>query len=89
MDAETERKAMKGRKAMRERSQPVSTERVTHEAASEALDRLVAAVFGDTSEVRLSIPARPDYDDDLVLSRYLEQARRWEDDAASWKASMF
>jgi hypothetical protein len=48
---------------------------VTHEAAGDALNRFIASHFDDANaeHARISIPARPDRDDDLLLVAYIEQ----------------
>ena len=44
--------------------------------AEESLSRLIASAFGMGGEgsARLSIPARPDHDDDLIAGRAMRQA---------------
>lgn len=55
---------------------------ISHDEASAAVQRLVNSHFNnhpDTHEHgRMSIPANPDRDDDLVLSAYIEQQRARE-----------
>jgi len=47
---------------------------ISHDEARAALQRFVHSHFRDGREVaRFGIPARPDYDDDLVLSAYIKQ----------------
>lgn len=57
---------------------------ISHDEAREAMQRLVNSHFNnprDTHEHgRMSIPANPDRDDDLVLSAYIKQRR---DDTAA------
>lgn len=50
---------------------------ISHDEARAAMQRLVNSHFRrDNVEIgRFSIPARPDFDDDLVLSAYIEQQR--------------
>lgn len=48
---------------------------ITHDEASDAVQRLVNSHFGKEPKGRFGIPARPDYDDDLVLSAYIKQQR--------------
>jgi hypothetical protein len=53
---------------------------VTHDEAHAALQRFVDGHFGNKTHGRVvgprfSIPARMDYDDDLVLHRYIEQQK--------------
>ena len=54
----------------------------THDQAMEAALRLVAGSFRRDGQVlsakerpRFSVPARPDYDDDIVLCDYIRQQR--------------
>ena len=49
--------------------------KITHAEAKEAQQRLVNSHFHNPDHARISIPARPDYDDDLVLAAYIEQQR--------------
>lgn len=50
---------------------------ISHEAAASAAKRLIDYYFGNKGELpRASIPARPDYDDDLVLTGYIKQQSR-------------
>jgi len=48
---------------------------IGHDEARECLKRFIASAFRKNGEehARLGIPARPDYDDDLVLSAYIRQ----------------
>jgi hypothetical protein len=47
---------------------------ISHEEARECLRRFCGSHFRDGREhARIGIPARPDYDDDLVLSAYIRQ----------------
>lgn len=49
---------------------------ISHDEAREAMQRLVNSAFRNGHErARFGIPARPDYDDDLVLSAYIKQQR--------------
>lgn len=55
---------------------------ITHDQAMEAARRLIAGAFRRDGQVlkaserpRLSIPSRPDYDDDVVLRDYIQQQR--------------
>jgi hypothetical protein len=49
---------------------------IGHDEAQACLSRFIASHFRDGREhARFGIPARPDYDDDLVLSAYIEQQR--------------
>jgi hypothetical protein len=54
---------------------------IDHAEARESLHRFCGSHFRDGREVaRIGIPARPDYDDDLVLSAYIQQQEeRWRD----------
>ena len=53
--------------------------KVSHNEAREAMQRLVNSHFNNPREThehaRMSIPANPDRDDDLVLAAYIEQQR--------------
>jgi hypothetical protein len=46
---------------------------ITHDEAKESLRRLINSHFGNEPKARVGIPARPDYDDDLIMSAYVEQ----------------
>lgn len=46
---------------------------VTHMEAHEAAQRLINSHFRQEPHARVSIPARPDYDDDLRIMRYIEE----------------
>lgn len=49
---------------------------ISHDEAREAMQRLINSAFRNGQEhARFGIPARPDYDDDLVLSAYIKQQR--------------
>lgn len=52
---------------------------ISHDEAREAMQRLVNSHFNNPRDkyehARMSIPANPDRDDDLVLSAYIEQQR--------------
>lgn len=49
---------------------------ISHDEARACLSRFIASHFRDGREcARFGIPARIDYDDDLVLSAYIEQQR--------------
>ena len=51
-----------------------TTRQVTHEEAREIAKRFIDANFNNPGErPRIGIPARPDYDDDLLLCAYIEQ----------------
>lgn len=50
----------------------MSKKKVTHAEAREILSRF------NTSQARYSIPANPDYDDDIRLGDYIEQAEATE-----------
>ena len=53
---------------------------ISHDEARDAMQRLVNSHFRRTDQEcgRFGIPARPDYDDDLVLAAYIEQQRAKE-----------
>jgi hypothetical protein len=46
---------------------------ITHEKARESARRLINSAFQQEPRARLGIPARPGYDDDLVIVAYIEQ----------------
>jgi hypothetical protein len=46
---------------------------IGHDEARAAAYRLVNSHFNNPDHARVSIPARPDYDDDLVLMAYIKQ----------------
>ena len=49
---------------------------VSHDEADQIAQRFIDYFFGNKAETpRVSIPARPDYDDDLRLTAYIEQQR--------------
>ena len=49
---------------------------ISHDEARAALQRLINSHFNNPGEHgRMSIPANPDRDDDLVLSAYIAQQR--------------
>jgi Sec-independent protein translocase protein TatA len=51
-----------------------TTRQVTHEEARQIAKRFIDANFNNPGErPRIGIPARPDYDDDLLLCAYIEQ----------------
>ena len=57
---------------------------IDHGEAREAMQRLVNSHFNNDrakcEHARMSIPANPDRDDDLVLSAYIKQRRQTSDD---------
>lgn len=57
----------------------MSDKKVTHAEAQEILSRFNASHWNNGKErARYSIPARPDYDDDIRLADYIEQAEETE-----------
>jgi len=49
---------------------------ISHDEARESLQRLINSHFNNPGEHgRMSIPANPDRDDDLVLAAYIRQQR--------------
>lgn len=65
------------RAARTEKSFWESTREITHHEAEAAADRLICSLFkNDGERARVSIPARPDHDDDLVIKSYIRQRRR-------------
>jgi hypothetical protein len=53
---------------------------IGHDEAREIASRLINSHFHKEPHARVGIPARPDYDDDLLISTYIKQQR--ERDAA-------
>lgn len=49
---------------------------ITHDEAVEIAHRLINSHFNKEPCARASIPARPDYDDDLLILAFIEQQRR-------------
>jgi hypothetical protein len=49
---------------------------ISHDEAREIAQRLINSHFRNEPHARASIPAKPDYDDDLLISAYIEQQRR-------------
>lgn len=77
----------------------VKEARITHAQAKESLRRLINSHFhprgSDVERARVSIPARPDYDDDLILSTYVKQQAALEaappsagGENAEWSAAL-
>lgn len=68
------------------RSDWETSREITHDEAREIAGRLIASHFRrtDTETARIGIPARPDYDDDLLINAYIKQQAR--KDAARTKA---
>ena len=57
--------------------QSILTKRhISHDEAWEAVNRLTNSHFRREPCARVGIPARPDYDDDLVLMAYIRQQER-------------
>lgn len=48
---------------------------IGHDEAEAACKRLINSHFHNPDHARISIPARPDEDDDLVLMAYIKQRR--------------
>lgn len=48
---------------------------ISHDRAAESIQRLINSHFGNEPRARASIPAQPNYDDDLIASAYVEQQR--------------
>lgn len=57
---------------------------VGHEEAREAVQRLINSHFRQEPHARCGIPARPDYDDDLIAIAYIRQRQA----AAEMQAEM-
>lgn len=51
------------------------SEGIAHERAAEAVQRLINSHFHNDNRARCSIPARPDEDDDLIASRYVQEQK--------------
>ena len=51
------------------------TRKITHDEAAEAVRRFENKFWNREPGPRISIPARPNEDDDLVLHAYIEQQR--------------
>jgi hypothetical protein len=51
---------------------------IGHDEAHEVAQRLINSHFGNSNPARMSIPAKPDEDDDLVICAYIEQQRARE-----------
>lgn len=49
---------------------------ISHAEAEQCAQRLINSHFRNSDHARVSIPARPDYDDDLVLLAYIHQQSR-------------
>lgn len=54
----------------------LTTRTISHNEAREAAQRLFNSHFRQEPCARIGIPARPDYDDDLVLLAYIDQRRQ-------------
>ena len=53
---------------------PINTTRtISHDEATESARRLINSHFRQEPYARASIPARPDYDDDLIICAYIKQ----------------
>lgn len=48
---------------------------ISHDEAYEIAGRLINSHFRKEPHARASIPAKPDYDDDLLISAYIQQQR--------------
>lgn len=66
-----------GKAALSPPSDILTTRPISHDEANAVAQRLVASHFGntDTEQGRASIPARPDHDDDLLITAYIRQQR--------------
>ena len=52
------------------------TRTISHDEAQQIAKRFIDGHFNNKGDhPRISIPARPDYDDDLLLLAYIEQQR--------------
>lgn len=62
--------------AAHERPTSIYTTRIiSHDEAREIAQRLINSLFRKEPYARIGIPARPDYDDDLLICAYIEQQR--------------
>jgi hypothetical protein len=62
---------------MTETKQSIFTTRtISHDEAREVARRLINSHFRREPGARVGIPARPDYDDDLLICAYIEQQRK-------------
>lgn len=65
---------------------------ISHDEAREAMQRLVNSHFNNDREkhehARMSIPANPDRDDDLLLAAYIEQQRAKDQTHTEFKPLM-
>jgi hypothetical protein len=52
---------------------------IDHDEAREIASRLINSHFRKEPQARVGIPARPDYDDDLLISTYICQQRERDD----------
>lgn len=52
-----------------------TTRTISHDEAGEIAKRLINSHFRLEPHARVSIPARPDYDDDLLILAYIEQQK--------------
>ena len=50
-----------------------TTREIPHAEAREIAQRLINSHFGQEPCARVGIPARPNYDDDLLIHAYIEQ----------------
>lgn len=57
----------------REKPSLYTTRIISHEEAKEIARRLINSHFRQEPCARVGIPARPDYDDDLLICAYIEQ----------------
>lgn len=53
----------------------LTTRQISHDEAREIAGRLINSHFRQAPGARVGIPARPDYDDDLLIIAYIEQQR--------------
>lgn len=67
------------------RSEWEASRKISHEEAREIARRLIASHFRrtDCETARVGIPARPDYDDDLLICSYIKQQSRKDATASS------
>lgn len=53
----------------------LATRKISHDEAAEIAQRFINSHFRQEPHARISIPVRMDYDDDLLITAYIEQQR--------------
>lgn len=59
-----------------------TTPKISHDAAAESAQRLINSHFHQEPHARISIPRRMDWDDDIIITAYIEQQREAADTIA-------